>query len=72
MTELEKQIATALKNCTFLPGSFDKRFVRQLNPDKEMTEKGLKMMLDLLDKYRRQIPNYQNLKQRILLDYPPF
>jgi len=72
MTDLQKQVATALKNCSFLPGSFDKRFVRNLDPDKEMTEKGLNMMLRLFDRYRRQIPNYQGLKERILLDHPPF
>ena len=72
MTDLQKQIATALKNCSFLPGSFDKRFVRKMDTDKEMTEKGLRFMLVLLEKYRRQIPNYEGLKQRALLDHPPF
>lgn len=39
MTDLQKQVAIALKNCSFLPGSFDKRFVRNLDPEKEMTVK---------------------------------
>jgi hypothetical protein len=46
MTELERQIAWSLRRCTFLPGSFDKRFVKQLPnwQEKEMTEKGRAMI----------------------------
>ena len=63
MTSHEKKIAWALSRCTFLPGSFDKLFVKQLDnwKDREMTEKGRAKMIELLHKYKRQIPNYQKL-----------
>jgi hypothetical protein len=60
MTEIEKHMANGLKFCTFLPGSFDKRFVKQLDNwiDREMTTDGRSMMVKLYHKYRRQISNY--------------
>lgn len=67
MTELEKKIANSLQFCSFLPGSFDKRFVKQLHiwADRDMTEKGRAYMLNLLYKYRRQIPDYTTLKSEL-------
>jgi hypothetical protein len=68
MTSTERKIATALMFCTFLPGCFDKRFVKQLPKwnDRDMTEKGRAKMIELLHKYRRQIPNYTTLKNELL------
>lgn len=67
MTQTERDIAYALNRCTFLPGSFDKKFVHQLDKwhDKEMTDKGRAYMMRLLDKYKRQIYNYSELKNRV-------
>jgi hypothetical protein len=69
MTEPEKSIAWALRNCSFLPGSFDKRFVNQLDKwiDRDMTVKGRAKMMELLQKYRRQIPNFEKLKKLVVL-----
>lgn len=67
MTLTERHIAEALSNVTFLPGSFDKRFVKQLPNwlEREMTEKGRARMIAIFHKYRRQIPNYEKLKSLI-------
>jgi hypothetical protein len=67
MTNIERQIAGALGKCRFLPGTFDKRFVNQLPNwvEREMTEKGRDQMIAMLHKYRRQIPNYEELKALI-------
>lgn len=65
MSDIETDIANALKNCSFLPGCFDKRFVRNLNTAKPMTEKGRKFMVVLLFKYRKQIPNHTIFQTRL-------
>jgi hypothetical protein len=57
MTSDEWKMACDLSRCSFLPGSFDKRFAKQLVnwKDREMTEKGREMLKKLHHKYRRQI-----------------
>ncbi len=67
MTTAEWTAACRLSECSFLPGSFDKRFVRQLRSkkDKEMTDKGRKFMLTLLTKYKRQLPHHEELSNAI-------
>lgn len=67
MTQAEKHVAYALNRCRFLPGSFDKKFVHQLDNwnDREMTVKGRDCMLKMLDKYRGQIPNYLELRKSL-------
>lgn len=69
MTNLERDIAIALGNCSFLPGTFDKRFVKNLPNwyEREMTVKGRAMLIKLMDKYRRQIPEakYNSFKERL-------
>lgn len=65
MTPIEISIRSALQNCTFLPGSFDKRFVMNLQADKPMTEKGRAFMITCFHKYRRQIKNYQQLSEQL-------
>lgn len=61
MTEIEYKAVRALANCSFLPGTFDKRIARKwaekaakdlLAP---MTEKGRACLWRLVWKYRRQI-----------------
>lgn len=62
MTESEIRIVTALRACTFLPASWDKRFARDLYdtatyaPGHELTDRQRAWLLRLVHKYRRQIP----------------
>jgi hypothetical protein len=62
MTTDEISIIHALSNVTYLPGSFNKRFIRSLNgiadnkPEQEITEKQREWMYRLLYTYRRQVP----------------
>lgn len=67
MTQTERKVAYALNRCRFLPGSFEKKFVHQLDnwEDKEMTTKGRDCMLKMLDKFRNQIPNYLELRKEL-------
>ena len=60
MTQIEKHIAERLMKCRFLPGSFDKRFVNQLDnwTDRDMTTAGRTTLFRLYEKYRGQIPDY--------------
>ena len=62
MTHQEEQVRIALLHCTMLPGCFDKLWVRNMNPNRPMTEKGRAFASKLLHKYRRQIKNYETLK----------
>jgi hypothetical protein len=63
MTELQINKALALLKCTFLPGSFQKRFAKDMgamarnNPQAELTEKQAAYLDLLFHQYRRQIPN---------------
>lgn len=62
MTDEQRKIAAALWRCTFLPGSHDKRFARDMAaraamaspPD--LTEKQAAHLARLAYKYRRQMP----------------
>lgn len=65
MTPVENSIRIALQKCTFLPGTFDKRFVMNLDGLKPMTEKGRAFMIKCFHKYRRQIPNYEKLNDQL-------
>lgn len=62
MTEPERRLARALNRCTFLPGSWDKRFVRAMafleehGPAHDLTEKQAANLARLAHKYRRQMP----------------
>ena len=58
MTETERRAFLALNGCTFLPGSYDKRFARSFsNPpaDYELSEKQRAFLWKLVWKYHRQI-----------------
>lgn len=62
MTEAERRIARALGLCSFLPGSWDKRFARALafleehDPEHALTERQRANLARLAHKYRRQMP----------------
>lgn len=51
------RMVRALESCTFLPGSWDKRFVQDVSgkPDSAMTSKQKASVLQLVYKYRRQL-----------------
>lgn len=68
MTNKEKMLAEALQQCSFLPGSFEKRFVRGLpdRQDKPMTKEGRRLLLELFYKYRKQIKDFENIVEFIL------
>lgn len=62
MTENQRKMIKALNKCIFLPGSFDKRFARDMysimtndNADKPLTEKQGGYLAKLFHKYRKQI-----------------
>ena len=55
---------SALARCTFLPGGWDKRFVRNIPADlNSMTEKQRWWLVSLTHRYRRQIPDKLLIQQ---------
>jgi hypothetical protein len=62
MTPAERQIALALARCTFLPGSWQKRFARDMAamathaPDHPLSERQTAWLIRLAHTYRRQLP----------------
>lgn len=57
MTEQQQKWIKELSECTFYPGSFDKRFVRHAqswDAEKELTEKQADFLEKLAWRYRRQ------------------
>lgn len=62
MSDEEREAATALSKCTFVPGTPPKRFARDMasaarhKPDLELTDGQRKYLFDLLHRFRRQIP----------------
>jgi hypothetical protein len=71
ITERDKLLISGLAGCTFLPGSWDKRFVkamygydsveRKIIYPTEITEKQRGCLEELYHRYRRQIPNHKKL-----------
>lgn len=58
MTTEQRQQINALRQCTFLPGSYDKSFVIGMSnkPDTdELNEKQAAFLAKLFHRYRRQI-----------------
>ena len=61
MTPNQIEMILKLRKCTFLPGSFQKRFVRNmfnraaLNPNPPLTERQARYLAELFHKYRKQI-----------------
>jgi len=62
MTELQIEIAKALGNCSFCPGTAQKRFARNMaslaesEPGRELTPKQAAYLYDMAHRYRRQLP----------------
>lgn len=63
MTEYEIRLATTLGNCSFLPGSSQKRFCRnmaetaRLSPEHEISLRQRHYMEIMAWRYRRQLPS---------------
>lgn len=61
MTPAQIEAAIALEKCTFLPGSYEKKFARGMaaiatsEPGRELTDKQLAYLEKLLHRYRRQL-----------------
>lgn len=57
MTDEQRKMVDELAGCTFIPGSYQKRFVRDMisRLDKDLTEKQAAFLAKLRVKYRRQI-----------------
>ena len=77
----EEQIAQAklLNRCTYLPGSFEKRFARNMaalaesNPDKELTAKQSEWLEKQFFRYRNQISKADNKVKQLMKELtPPF
>jgi hypothetical protein len=62
MTEDQKAMAIHLGVCMFVPGSYDKRFAKNMwflaaeNPDQAITERQHNCLCKMTHRYRRQIP----------------
>lgn len=57
MTDQQQKWVQQLARCSFLPGSYEKRFVRDLEgyaPDKELTEKQAAFLEKIAYRYRVQ------------------
>ena len=60
MTQTEKDMLLSLSKCTFLPGSWEKRFVRNLHQrsqskDPTLTHKQREWLVEIAYRYRNQI-----------------
>lgn len=53
--DAEKALLKALGTCTFLPGSYDKRFVRDMTGGTLISERQLLYLYKVAHKYRRQM-----------------
>jgi hypothetical protein len=53
--ESERALIKSLNSCTFLPGSYVKRFVRDMSGAKIITEKQLRYLYKTAYSYRRQL-----------------
>jgi hypothetical protein len=59
MTPNERRAAKALAGATILPGSFDKRFCRNIAAypaDHALSEKQAALLWKMVHRYRRQLP----------------
>ena len=55
MTEKERELSRALANCSFLPASWDKRFVNDMVQQSTVTEKQAHALATVAWKYRKQL-----------------
>lgn len=62
ITDRQKEMLALLnKRVTFLPGSFDKRFVRDLKSVQELTQGQGEYLDKVFHRYRRQIEDHERL-----------
>lgn len=64
MTDDEKRMVDELSKCVFLPGSYEKRFVRELayrGIKYELTAKQCAFLAKLHHSYRRQIAAHRGI-----------
>lgn len=65
LTDTEKLMSNRLSTqVTFLPGSYDKRFCSGLPLNGKYTERQIAYIHKCFHKYRRQIKDYETIKQR--------
>ena len=76
MTTIEKMMSDRLQKCSFLPGSWEKKFVNQLSKweDRQMTSKGRASLIRCFAKYHNQISDFESVcsfltQQTILYDF---
>lgn len=55
ITEKERSAILALRGCTFIPASWDKKFVRSLQGKEQISERQQYWLKKLVVKYRRQL-----------------
>ncbi len=67
LTPLERSMLAALARCTFLPGSFEKRFVRSIGDVTALTERQRAVFYRTFYRYRRQM-NLSDADARRVLD----
>lgn len=68
ITDIERKKIEHLNRCTFLPGSWDKRFARGLDGAEEITERQAVCLDKMVHRYRKQIG--ADLSEG-LIDIPP-
>lgn len=61
LSATERKLVVALSHVTFLPASYDKRFYRSISIDGHYTWKQKRYLAFIFNKYRRQIPKYEEL-----------
>ena len=66
LTTIEVKMLRALAGCTFTPGSFDKRFVRDIQGQTALTEKQRDLLHKTFYRYRRQMGLTDRSAQRIV------
>lgn len=66
LTPLERKMLRLLAGCTFLPGSFEKRFVRSISDQTALTEKQRALFHKMFYRYRRQMNLSDNDAQRVM------
>lgn len=67
LSPLERSMLAALARCTFLPGSFEKRFVRDISGVTALTERQRALFHKIFYRYRRQM-NLSDADARRVLD----
>ena len=61
ITDMHKEMLEALNKCTMLPGSWDKRFCRNLQGARELSERQANCIEVMYHRYRKQIVGHERL-----------